>query len=189
MKLPKFLLALPILGLILSSYAVHPYAEQLEASKSQPFIRRALDQDRAAKEEAVRNMNSLSAFIKSKAEETKLETRADLFGRIKTRLEGERKYLGVVDTILEPLSGGITTTWSLETHKMGLALKDLLESYLTEDNLAKVVGGTHLFDTTLTEDSFPAVLNTGFWGTTQAPRYALFLLSVAAELMLLGKRL
>lgn len=181
MKLPKILLALPILGLAFSSYAVHPYAEQLDAAKASFHVVKALEHDRKAKEEAIRDINTLSSFIQSKSEGIVV---ADLLRKMKVRLEGEQDSLRFMSRLVQPSQAGVKATWSLKTHKMLEAVTDLLtSSYLTEDNLGKIIKGSHLQDISANEETCPAILGQGFWGTTQGTRYELFLVSIAAELM------
>ena len=183
LRLPKILCALSLLGLT-SSWASHEsrheYEALIENARQSLLILKTLDHDRAAKEAAIANMNKLSSFIKEKAEGIDVPS---FFGKVKTRLEKEKQHLDFISSIFKPLSPGAQATWSLKTNKMALAVDDLLGSFVTETNLTKAFTGEHLFDISLTEESFPPVLGKGFWGTAQGSRYELFLITVAAELM------
>lgn len=180
LRLSKILGALVLLGLS-HSWAVHDYEPIIETARQHsPLIVKALEEDRTTKETAIQNMNALSSFIQSKSEEIEVPS---FLGKIKTRLEKEKQHLDFISSIFKPLSAGVQATWSLKTNKMALAVEDLLTTYVTEPHLAKIFAGEHVFDISLTEDSFPAVLGKGFWGTAQGTRYELFLTAIAAELM------
>lgn len=188
MKLFKFFVALAMLGGALTGHAVHPYAEQLQAAKdaSSP-VRTALRHDFDQKTAICQDLDTLAAFIQSNGQGADA---ADLTGKVKARLSKEQDRLKLYEGLVAPLEGGVKVTWSQKFQKMGFGLQNIQDAYATEDNVRKVLAGTHIFDTALTEDSCPAVLRTTatvdspeFWGTTKVARYSVFLMAVAAQLM------
>lgn len=173
-------LALSIIGMTIPGWAVHEYEEQLQNAAQFPIIQTALKNDKESKEKAIEDMSALSAFIQKNGTTVDVDS---LLEKVKTRLEQEKQNLDSLSATLKPLAAGSHVTWSLKTNKMALAIDDLLANYVTAPNLSTLLSGDHMFDMSLTEESFPAVLGKGFWGTTQGTRYELFLTAVAAELM------
>ena len=188
MKLFKFFLALSVLGSALTGHATHPYTEQLEAAKeASSNVRNALRHDFDQKTALCEDLDALTAFIQSSGQGVDA---ADLAGKIKGRLGTEQSKFKLYEDLIRPLSGGTKVTWSQKFQKMGFGLQDIMDTYVTEDNVRKVLSGEHIFDTGLTDESWPALLQTNatvkspeFWGTTKVARYSVFLLAVAAQLM------
>lgn len=167
MKLFKFFVALSVLGSALSGHAIHPYAEQLDAAKeSSPHVRNALRHDFDQKTALCQDVDTLTAFIQSTGQGVDA---ADLASQVKARLGKEQDRFKLYEALINPLAGGVKVTWSQKFQKMGFGLQNILDTYVTEDNVRKVLAGEHIFDTGLTEDSYPSVLKTT--ATVDSPEF------------------
>ncbi len=178
----KFLL---ILGLwVTSSFCVTagPYDSIIEhALGSSALVQKALDQSQELHQKTNLALEGLQKQIKGAAEDSYVEAK-DMVTALHQRFQEDLQSFERMAPALELLKAGIEATWGLKTHKMAFATKAAANLLGNQHTVASLLSGQTLPDYDYLSAPACAVLDAGFYGTTQGTNFKTALLSVLKEL-------